>query len=106
MARSLEAGRLELHSKLVELVGHAYFQPPESIKMIYPAAVYNMTRIRPDFADDKHYLNFPGYVITIIDRDPDLDWVTKMFDTFEYCYYERSYVADNLNHWSFVVYFL
>ena len=106
MAKSLEEKRLELHQKLLDLVGHAYFQPPESVRMVYPAAVYNLTRVRPAAADDTKYLKFPGYLITIIDRDTDVDWISKMFDTFEYCYFERPYVADNLNHYSFIVYYL
>lgn len=37
--------RLELQSKLVELLGskHVYYQPPESVKIEYPAIVYSKT---------------------------------------------------------------
>lgn len=106
MARSLEEGRLELHDKLLELVGHAYYSPPESIKMVYPAAVYDMTRFRVVPADDAPYRKFPAYIITIIDREDDVDWVSMMIDNFKYCSLERGFIADNLKHWSFIVYYL
>lgn len=106
MAKSLEESRLELHQKLLDLVGHAYFTPPETISMTYPAAVYSLTRVRQTFADDLSYRRLPGYLITIIDRDDDVDWVTKMLDAFQYCSFERGYVADNLKHYSFVVFYL
>lgn len=40
--------RLELQNKLEELLGsrHVYFQPPESVKMEYPAIKYSMTGIK------------------------------------------------------------
>ena len=41
--------RLELQNKLEELLGsrHVYFQPPESVKMEYPAIKYSMTTYLP-----------------------------------------------------------
>lgn len=106
MAKSLETSRLKLHDELVELVGHAYFQPPESVRLTYPAAVYDLTRVYQEFADNLSYQKYPGYIITIIDRDSNVDWITTMLDHFQYCSLERGYIVDNLKHWVFVVYYL
>lgn len=109
MARPLEEGRLELHEKLVELLGsrQVYYQPPETIKMKYPAIVYDLYRINQRFADNMNYRLMPAYSITIIDKSTDLDWIDKMLETFsKYCSLERTYTADNLVHYSFILYYL
>lgn len=109
MARSLEDGRLELHEKLCELLGsrHVYYQPPESIKLQYPAIIYDLYRINQRFASDSNYRLMPAYSVTIIDKGTDLDWINTMLSTFEkYCSLERTYTADNLVHYSFILYYL
>jgi hypothetical protein len=108
MARSLEEGRLELHGKLCELLesNQVYFQPPETVKMKYPSIVYDLYRINQRFADDSNYHIMPGYSVTIIDWTNDLDWMNKMLSTFPYCSLERTYNADNLVHYSFILYYL
>lgn len=109
MARPLEEGRLELHEKLVELLGsrQVYYQPPETIKMKYPAIAYDLYRINQRFADNTNYRLMPAYSITIIDKSTDLDWINKMLETFsKYCSLERTYTADNLVHYSFILYYL
>lgn len=109
MARPLEEGRLELHEKLCSLLGSnsVYYQPPESIKLRYPAIVYDMYRINQRFADNLNYRIMPAYSVTIIDQSTDLDWVDKMFEEFQkYCSLERTYNADNLVHYSFILYYL
>lgn len=109
MARSLEEGRLELHEKLCDLLGsrNVYYQPPETLKLQYPGIIYDLYRINQRFADDLNYRLMPAYSVTIIDRSTDLDWVDKMFKTFsKYCSLERTYNADNLVHYSFILYYL
>ena len=46
--------RLELQAKLEELLGseQVYYQPPESIKMSYPAIVYSKSRIETKKANN------------------------------------------------------
>lgn len=109
MARSLEDGRLELHEKLCTLLGsrQVYYQPPETIKMKYPAIVYDLYRVNQRFADNKNYRLMPAYSVTIIDKSTDLDWINEMLETFsKYCSLERTYTADNLVHYSFILYYL
>lgn len=97
--------RLELHQKLIDVVGNAYFQPPASVKMEYPCAVYNLSEIDVTYADDNKYLGRRAYTVTIIDRDPDSDYVEEMLDIFQYCRFDRFYTVDNLNHFVFRLYY-
>ena len=48
------ASRLNLHNELIKMLGtnNVYYQPPESIKMKYPAIVYSKSNIRSTFAND------------------------------------------------------
>ena len=49
--------RLDLHEELCELLGsrHVYFQPPESIKLIYPCIVYSMSGVLKLNANNRLY---------------------------------------------------
>lgn len=107
MAKPMETSREELQAMLQEFLGseHVYFQPPESIRMKYPAIIYDLYRVNQRFASDRQHIGFPGWSITIIDRNKDVDWVSKMLESFKYCSVERIYVADNLAHYAFIVYY-
>ena len=100
------ASRLDLQSKLEELLGmkHVYYHPPESKKLEYPAIVYSKSGIANKKADDRRYHQMIQYVLIIIDRMPDNPVIEKLLD-LPYCSYDRSYVADNLNHDSLTIYF-
>ena len=107
MGKSLETSRLELHSMLEEFLGssNVYFQPPESIKMDYPAIIYDVYRVNQRFASDKQYLGYPGWSVTVVDRNKEVDWISDALETFAYCSVERVYVADNLAHYAFISYY-
>lgn len=107
MPTTTDARRLELHTKLCELLGsgHVYFQPPESIKMKYPAIVYNLSAGRSRYADNMTYLFRKRYSVTVIEKNPDADWAKSMQQAFEYCNFERAYAVDGLNHWQFSLYY-
>lgn len=98
--------RLELHYKLIELLGnnHVYYQPPETIKMEYPAIRYSKTSIKSTFANSKIYSNKNSYEIIVIDKKPDNAVINKMFE-LPYIRFDRHYVADNLNHDVFTLYY-
>lgn len=100
------ADRLELHSKLVALLGcdHVYYQSPETIKMEYPAIRYSKTNIKSTFANSNVYSNKKSYEIIVIDKKPDNVVIDKMFE-LPYVRFDRHYVADNLNHDVFTLYY-
>lgn len=98
--------RLELHEKLCDILGsrNVYFQPPESIKMKYPAIVYKRDNIRNYKANNGVYRQKTVYQVTVIDKDPDSEVVYKL-SVMPYCQFNRHYTADNLNHDIFQIYY-
>ncbi len=91
--------RLELQNKLEELLGskNVYYQPPESLKMEYPAIIYSKSRVETTKADNSTYLKNIRYDITVLDKRPDNPVIDKLMD-LPYCSYDRTYKSDGLNH--------
>lgn len=98
--------RLELHELLKEILGssNVYFDPPESVKMNYPAIRYSRSRIDNSFADNSVYKQDLRYEVIVIYRDPDSDLPLKI-SRLPKCAHDRAYVADNLHHDVFTLYF-
>ena len=84
--------RLKLHNALCDILScpnkgpecRAYFQPPSSVKMKYPAIVYALDDIENTFADS----SLVGKVASM---------PTSRFN--------RHYTKDNLNHDVFEIFF-
>ena len=93
------ASRLELQSKLEELLGtrNVYYQTPESIKIRYPAIVSFKHNVVNTYANDRRYLQQHRYHIIVISKKPDESVIDKIMD-LPYCSYDRSYKSDNLYH--------
>lgn len=100
------ASRLQLQSKLEELLGtkNVYYQPPESLKMEYPAIRYSRININNKYADDIKYSAVNCYEIIVIDRKPDNEVIQKILD-LPLSSYDRHYTSDNLNHDTITLYF-
>ena len=100
------SSRIELQTKLEELLGssNVYYQPPENLKMSYPAIVYSLDDIKRTSADDVAYLQTRCYEIIVIDKKPDNVVIDKILN-LPLCDFDRHYVADNLNHYVFTLYF-
>ena len=98
--------RLTLHQELVNILGsrYVYFQPPESIKMVYPCIVYERYDIDNTHADNDVYLSPRHYRVTVIDSNPDSDIVTRM-SKFKTARFISHRVYDNLNHDTFNIYY-
>ena len=98
--------RLELHEIFCEILGsrNVYFQPPESVKIEYPAIVYSRKKIDNRFANDNVYAQFNCYEVTVIDKNPDSEIVEKV-SKLPMCRFDRPFTSDNLNHDVFTIYF-
>lgn len=98
--------RNKLHELLCETLGsrQVYFQPPESVKMKYPAIVYSRNRIDNEHADDGVYIQSPSYSITVIDKNPDSE-IVENISLLPRCRFDRHYISDNLNHDTFTIYY-
>lgn len=92
--------RLELHAILCNLPGvkeHAYFQPPEGFKMIYPCVRYEWATENVQHADNLIYTRKRRYTLIVIDRSPDSDVAKQVGERFQ-IKMDRHYIADNLHH--------
>lgn len=98
--------RFLLHEIFCEILGtrNAYFQPPESVKMNYPAIVYGLDGIENTYANDGVYLSHRRYSVTVIDKNPDSEIVGKVAE-LPRCKFNRSYQKDNLNHYVFTLFY-
>ena len=98
--------RLELQAKLEELLGnkHVYYQPPESLKMEYPAIRYSRDRIDSKKADNINYTKNNRYEIIVIDKRPDNEVIEKILD-LPHSTFDRHYISNNLHHDVLTIYF-
>jgi hypothetical protein len=83
---------------------HVYFQPPESIKMKYPAIVYSIDGLNSKHANDRRYASKTGYSVTLIDKNPDSGYVDRILE-IPYCRFNTAYPAEGLNHFNFTIYY-
>lgn len=104
------ASRLELHNEFVTILGsqleidkRVYFNPPD--KMSYPCIRYSKAAPALKRANDKVYNNKPLYEGMIIDPDPDSTISDIFLERFQYCAIGKSFVADNLVHTPFTIYY-
>lgn len=91
---------------LREMTGsnEVYFQPPESVKMTYPAIRFKLSRVDRDFANNKAYRRMNAYELILIDGDADSKWFDRIMQ-LPYCKFVRSYVVGNLYHFVFTLYY-
>lgn len=91
--------RLNLQTELEAILGSdkVYYQPPESIKINYPAIIYSRANIDNNFANNGVYGQRHVYDVIVIDADPDsliVDSVSKIKSSR----FKRHYTVNNLNH--------
>ena len=97
--------RLELHKKLVDVLGanHVYFDPPKTVKMSYPAIRYSLSNDPANFANNRRYVGHEQYRVDLIVLDPDTVLRDKMYQ-IPMCSLSTTYVADGLHHFIFTIY--
>lgn len=96
---SMKQTRLTLQTKLEDLLGskHVYYQPPENLKMEYPAIRYSKSDEEDIYANNIKYLSMSVYDLVVIDKKPDNPVIKKLLE-LPYSEFNRHYVADGLNH--------
>lgn len=80
-----------------------YFQPPENLKLGYPAIVFHLTKIKVDHADDVPYKGAREYMITLITKDPEPDALEEILK-IPYTTLDSTYISDGMNHFVFTSY--
>lgn len=100
------ASRLSLHKLLTDILGSqfVYYQPPESIKMSYPAIRYSLSDVDVKHANDSIYKSMNRYELILIDANPESAFFKKLLK-LPYCSFDRHYSANNLNHFVFTLYY-
>ena len=98
--------RDELHDLLVDVLGsdNVYFDPPEKIKIKYPAIVYHKNHITNRYASNKVYSNSYTYTLTLIDEYPDSEVIDKL-SNLPYCKHNQSYSSNGMFHEVFTIKF-
>lgn len=101
MLRATLQTTLEEFQKKVGETPHVYFDPPETVKMVYPCFVYHFVEYVDIFSNDELYLRFERYTVTYITKkaDPELPRAMSALSGFEF---DRHYTSDNLHHFMFV----
>lgn len=99
------ASRLELQSKLEELLGsrNVYYNPPASVTMKYDAIRYELNTLQSSYANDIKYKNIKRYELVVIARKSDPEVVDKILE-LPYTSLGTIYVADNLHHYPITLY--
>ena len=106
--------------ELMDLLGtgEVYFQPSADAGtnafgenyiftgIEYPCFILKRTTAYQPHANDRNYLFRPGYEVTYINRDePDPEMIEQVMLHFPHCRYDRHFVADNLHHDVFMIYY-
>lgn len=100
------ADRLDLQTLFENILGseNVYNDPPESVKMKYPAIRYSRKEIDNIYANNIVYKQDNAYDVTVIYDDPDSE-LPILISKLPMCSHDRSYVSDNLHHDVFTLYF-
>ena len=100
------ANRSDLQTLFESILGsrNVYYDPPESVKMQYDAIRYSRKKIDNRFANNNVYKQDNAYEVIVIYRNPDSDIPIKI-SKLPMCSHDRHYVADNLHHDVFTLYY-
>ena len=80
-----------------------YFQPPENLKIGYPAVVFHLSKIEIDHASNAPYKGAKEYSVTLITKDPEPDVIDEILK-IPYSSLDTTYISDGMNHFVFTVY--
>lgn len=99
--------RLELHEELCDVLGsrNVYFMPPASVKMKYDAIRYELSGKDLKRADNRIYRSTNRYDGVVITLNPDTTIPDDLLGHFEMVSFGSPYIADNLNHYPFTIYY-
>ena len=99
--------RIELQSKLEGILGtnQVYFQPPASVKILYPCFVYRIGSGDAKYANNMTYSYVNSYDVLYITKRPDLDMIDQVLRELPMCRLNNTYCSEGLNHYAFTLYY-
>lgn len=102
----MEVNRLELSGVLEDVMSRCgenpqlYFQPPETVKLVYPCIIYKLRTMTSSYADNAPYMTTIGYDITYITRSPTSKVPVELSKEPMFGF-DRYYTANNLHHYAY-----
>ena len=99
--------RLNLHEELCTILGSksVYFNPPQSVLMSYDAIRYELAGKDIKRANNGVYIITDQYDGVVISENPECEVPDAILRHFQMCSFGRPYVADNLHHFPFTLYY-
>lgn len=98
--------RTQLHELLCGIHGDhkVYFQPPPDQSLGTKYIVYSRARPKGKHADNKRYLNWDQYTVTLVDPNPDCP-LRSQLDELPYCTFDRQFNSANLTHFVYTLFY-
>lgn len=96
-----------LRAKILETtnIPNVYIDPPASLKMCYPCIRVSRSSGYTQFAENMPYKHTRCYDVKLIDYDPDSKYYQPLVMGFQMIRFNRHYIADDLHHDSFILYY-
>ncbi len=96
--------RIETQTYLETLLGsrNVYWQPPENLKLEYPAIVYSRGSLDNKTANNKVYFQGVPYDGVVISKDPEIAVIEKL-SLLNNVSMSKPYVFDGLHHIPFTI---
>lgn len=96
--------RKELSKILHDICDNVYFQPPESVRLVYPCIIYSLSSENIKHASDSNYIFYNQYSIQLISKTSEPIQMEKL-RSLSLCSMNRVFIADNLYHYNYTIYF-
>lgn len=97
--------REQFHAELCTILGsnHVYYNPPENVKIEFPAIVYRLETPSIVHADNGLYWLHIPYRVTLIQKETSDELWTKLA-AFPLCRPGNPFISDGLRHYVFTIY--
>lgn len=86
-------------------IPNLYIDPPQSVQMKYPCIRMSRSSGFSHFANNMPYNHRTSYSVTLIDYDPDSIYFKPLVMGLPMIRFNRHYVADDLHHDDFILYY-
>jgi len=96
--------RRKLQDLFLTLTPNVYWEPPESVDLVYDCIIFQWNNSDTVFANNKPYHRTRRYQVQVITTDPDSDLPDKV-EELPMCTSDRNFVVDGLHHYNYFIYY-
>lgn len=87
-------------------ISYCYYDPPATIRMYYPCIIFHLSDQDSKYADNMAYLRNLRWDVTVVDPvSTNGEIYVGELTSLPHCRFGRHYVADNLHHYTFSIYY-